>query len=75
MANPSRFYAVVNCSGFVDPDAPLQEPKCPFYDEDDAYCSLMERYDNTEGLELPDDCLLRRYDISVYLAEEEKENV
>lgn len=70
MPKPSRYHKVVNCSGVVDPGAePLRKAKCPFYDEDNEYCSLMERFDNTEGLELPDDCLLRKYDIAVYIEE------
>jgi len=68
-ANPTRHYAVVNCSGMIDPDAPLQEIKCPFYDDEDGFCSLMERYDGSEGLKMPDDCLLLRTEILVYLKE------
>jgi len=67
------FYAVYNCSGILGPDGNDNQPKCPFYDADDGYCAIHERYDCEEGLNLPKDCILRKGDILVFIARKGKE--
>jgi hypothetical protein len=59
----SRYYKVVSCSGITDPDLSSQG-KCPFYSEHNYDCAL-----SGDGIEddcvVPDDCLLRQFNIEV----------
>ena len=59
----SRYHKVVSCSGITDPDLPDQN-KCPFYSENNYDCCLSG--DNVENdMIVPEDCLLRKFDIEV----------
>jgi len=63
------FYAVYNCTGILDPDGNDNQPKCPFSDDENGYCAIMERYDSEEDLHLPKDCILLEGEVLVFLAD------
>lgn len=60
----SRSYKVFSCSGMTDPDLPSQD-KCPFYATNCwNYCALSDQ-DIENGMIVPEDCLLRKFNIEV----------
>lgn len=70
MSVKTMFYAVHTCNGLVGKEANIEKAKCPFWDSENEYCSIMERFD--DGYDLPEDCILRTGDILVFIAREEK---
>ena len=78
-----KSFRVVSCSGITDIDLPTL-PKCPFYNEFFVECSLdKDVFGSAISIPIttiPDDCLLRKFNISVETdllnqAEMELENV
>ena len=64
MNKPTRYHKVISCSGMTDPDMPSLA-KCPFYDDEYGLCALTGDYIESAMI-VPDDCILRGFDVEVY---------
>lgn len=66
---PSQYHKVkFNCAGIAPDYDQSNEPKCPFFCESDDCCALLNRM--VDALIMPDDCPLRKFEITVMLQEE-----